>query len=213
MNKIPFPVIHRLSYVFEILNKLEEQGIKKVSSAQLGKYLGQTAHTVRKDIHFIGIAGTAGTKYDIAGLKTLISRHLGFGIPKKSCIVGLGKLGSALLEYTLAIPQGAFRIVAGFDSNINRVETIHTPIELFPAYRIEETVKRLQIELALIVVPPQQAQEAADRCCDGGVTGLLNFTPTVIKPKRDGIFVRSIDISGELRILAALAYTTTIMNE
>ena len=210
MKNIPFPAIHRLSYVFAVLNKLEEQGITEVSSGQLGRYLGQTSHTIRKDIHFIGIAGTAGTKYDITGLKRLISRRLGFGIQKKCCIVGLGKLGSALLEYTLAIPQDAFRIVAGFDSNINRLEIIRTSIELYPAYRIEEKVKQLQIELALIVVPHQQAQEAADRCCDGGVTGLLNFTPTVIKPKHDGVFVRSIDISGELRILAALAYTTTV---
>jgi redox-sensing transcriptional repressor len=213
MKKIPLPVIYRLSYVFDLLNKLEEGGVERVSSTELGEYLGQTAHTIRKDIHFLGIAGTAGTKYDIVGLKKLIAGHLGFSTPKKSCIVGLGKLGSALLDYTMAIPQDIFRIVAGFDSNINRLETIETSIELFPAYRIEETVKRMQIELALITVPPQQAQEAADRCCSGGVAGLLNFTPTVVRPKNPGVFVRSVDITGEFRICAALAFTNRLTTE
>ncbi|MBN1306562.1 MAG: redox-sensing transcriptional repressor Rex [Chitinispirillaceae bacterium] len=209
MKKIPFPVIQRLSYVFEIINKLEENGIGKISSSELGGYLGQTAHTIRKDIHFLGIAGTPGTKYEIADLRRLLIDHLGFGEPKRCCIVGLGRLGEALLEQLLAIPQDAFAVVAGFDSNINRLETIRTSIELFPAYRIEKTVRKLQIELALIAVLPQQAQEAADRCCDGGVRGILNFTPAVIKPKRKGVFVRAVDVSGELRILAALAYTST----
>lgn len=213
MKKIPLPVIHRLSYVFEIINKLEGSGVGKVSSSELGGYLGQTAHTIRKDIHFLGIAGAPGTKYEIADLRRLITEHLGFGEPKKCCIVGLGRLGEALLEQLLAMPQDAFRIVAGFDSNINRLETIQTPVELFPAYRIGEVVRRLQVELALIAVSPQQAQDAADRCCDGGVAGLLNFTPAVIKPKRNDCFVRSIDVSGELRILAALAFTALNRNE
>ena len=213
MKKIPLPVIYRLSYVYEIINKLEESGVGKVSSSELGEYLGQTAHTIRKDIHFLGIAGTPGTKYEIADLKRLIIEHLGFGEWKKCCIVGLERLGEALLEHLLAMPQGAFQIVAGFDSNINRLETIKSSVELFPAYRIEEVVRQLRIELALIAVAPQQAQDAADRCCDGGVAGLLNFTPTVIKPKRDDCFVRSIDVSGELRILAALAFTNMNRNE
>jgi redox-sensing transcriptional repressor len=208
MNEIPLPVIFRLSYLFNMLEKMEESGITSVSSAELGNAFGQTAHTVRKDIHFLGAAGTAGTKYNLKDLKGLIAENFGYNAPKKCCVVGLGRLGSALLEHLQEAEQTAFHVVAGFDTNINRLETIRTTVNLFPAHRIVETVRRLQVELALIAVPSQQAQEVADRCCDGGVAGLLNFASVVIRPKRDDVFIRSIDIYGELRILSALAFTS-----
>jgi redox-sensing transcriptional repressor len=199
--------------VFDILSKLEEQGVCKISSAELGKSLGQTAHTVRKDIHFLGIAGVAGAKYEINDLKELIARHLGFNRPKKCCIVGLGRLGSALLEHILASKQNAVDVVAGFDSNVNRIETIQTPIKLYPSYQITETVKRLGIELALIAVPSKEAQEVADRCCEGGITGLLNFTNEVIRPTYKNVVVRSVAISSEMRILSAQAFVNTSRTE
>lgn len=206
-KKIPLPVLNRLSFLFDHLAQIKAQGILKVSSAELGTALGQTSHTIRKDINYLGVAGTAGVKYAIEDLQALLSGNLGFEQPKNCCIVGLGRLGSALLEHLAAHDQSVFRMVAGFESNINRLETIRSPVALYPAYRIEEVAKQLCIELAIIAVPPQNAQEASDRCYDGGVAGILNFTPTVIRPKNNGMFVRSIDISGELRVLSALLYT------
>jgi redox-sensing transcriptional repressor len=207
MGQIPLPVIYRLSYLFDILEKMEEDGIHNVSSAELGEFLGQSSHTIRKDIHYLGAAGTAGNKYVIDDIKRLISDQLGYRTAKRCCVVGLGRLGSALLEHPFGGGCNRFRVVAGFDTNVNRLETIRSSVELYPAYRIPEIVRRLEIDLALIAVPHDQAQEAADRCCEGGVRGLLNFTPMVLVPKNSGVCVRSIDITGELRILTALSYT------
>jgi redox-sensing transcriptional repressor len=207
-KKIPLPVLIRLSSLYEHLGRKKMQGITNVSSAELGGALGQTAHSIRKDINFLGVAGTAGAKYAIDDLLTLLRGHLGFERPKKCCIVGLGRLGCALLEHLLSQDRNSVTMVAGFESNINRLETIQSPVALFPAYRIEEVVAQLQVELAILAVSPKNAQDVADRCMDGGVTGILNFTPTVIKPKNEKVFVRSIDISGELRILSALLYTS-----
>ena len=213
MKNLPFPVLHRLSLAFGILNKYEEQGVSRISSSELGNHLGQSAHTIRKDINCCGVAGGAGTKYEIAALKKLIRDQLGFGITRNCCIVGFGKLGSAILDHLPGATDGTCRLVAGFDSNVNRLETVKASIPLFPAYRIEEIVRQMKIELAIITVAPEQAQEVADRCCDGGVVGLLNFAPVIIKPKSGDVFIRSMDIAGELRILAAQAFTNIKTDE
>ena len=213
MSRIPLPVLSRLSLAFDMITRLEEKGERKISSAELGRYLGQTGHTIRKDIHFLGNAGSAGAKYEIADLKKLIAVNLGFQHPKRCCIVGLGRLGSAILEYTSTSGQDAISVVAGFDSSVNRIETIQTNVELFPAYQLVEVARQKRIELAIITVPPENAQEVAERCCEGGVTGLLNFTDVIIKPPNENVFVRSVDITGEMRILAAQAFTSLTATE
>jgi len=211
-KKIPDATVARFSCLYEILGKLQGQGVEKVTSAELGRCLGQSAITVRKDIHYIGAGGTAGAKYPVSQMRSKIADRFGFDRPRSCCIVGLGRIGSALLEHLVSENQSAYKVVAGFDSNINRLETIHTPVELFPAYRIEEVVRRMGIDIAVIAVPQAQAQEVADRCCDGGVRGLLNFTPTYINPPHEGVTVRSVDILGEVRILAALTYNPSTNN-
>jgi len=119
----------------------------------------------------------------------------------------LGRLGSALLDFCLSMEEANYVIAAAFDSNVNRLETIRTRTELFPAHRISEVVRDKRVDIGLIAVPSGQAQEVADRCCEGGVRGLLNFSPTIVKPLTDNIFVRTIDIASEMRMLSALLFT------
>jgi redox-sensing transcriptional repressor len=122
---------------------------------------------------------------------------------KKACIVGLGRLGTAILNYGQLGPHG-FDIVAGFDSNINKIETISTDIPLFPAHEIALVVKRKGIELAALTVPAQATEETVDKLIEGGIKGIVNFTPAVIRPAKN-VFVRNIDLVGEFRTLSALS--------
>jgi len=203
--KIPPPAIERLSYLYEVLFQFEGREQFKVSSVELGESIGQAATTIRKDIHLLGYNGSAGARYDVRELKGLIGERLGFVVERAACIVGMGALGSALLNHFTAHPGQGVRIVAGFDSNVNRLETITTSVELFPAYRLEEVIARKSIALAVIAVPPAAAQEVADRCCSGGVSGILTFSPVQVRPVCAGVSLRSFDIACEMRILTAHA--------
>ena len=202
MNEIPLPAIIRLCALYQLLCGLQESGVAQISSAELGLRLGIGAHNVRKDISFLGFTGFGGAGYDVARLRELIAGYFGFSREKKICVVGLGRLGSALMQYS-RLANGEFSIVAGFDSNINKLETLSTSVNLFPAYQISEVVSRLQIELGIIAVPATAAQDVADRLMAGGITGIINLAPTVIR-SQEGVFIRNIDITGELRILSAL---------
>ncbi len=172
------------------------------SSFRLGEIMGITSHTIRKDISRLGQAGDENG-YNIGLLKELIKKGLGFDKVRKACIAGLGRLGSAILN-SGSFPGQQIRIAAGFDSNINRLETFSTDIPLFPAVKIPDIVRRDAIELGIITVPAASAQLTAERLIEGGVKGILNFAPVVIQNTAPDVFIRNFHVLDELRMLSVL---------
>jgi redox-sensing transcriptional repressor len=203
IKMVPFPAINRLCALYRLLCDLQEAGIERISSTDLGKKIGVGAHNIRKDIAFLGISSSSGIGYEVKTLKQLVSEKFEFNTEKRACIVGLGRLGTAIMERK-DLCGGEFRIVAGFDSNVNRLETMKTSIPLYPAYSISEIVNRMRIELAVIAVPAAGTQDVAQKLADGGIKGILNLTPVIIRLKRKEIIIKNMDISGELRVLSAL---------
>ena len=115
---------------------------------------------------------------------------------------GLGRLGTSIMNNERFLVSG-YRIVAGFDSNVNRLETMKTTIAVYPSYDIINIVRRDDIELAVLTVPPRAAQEVANRLLKGGIKGIVNFTTIVLKTTPD-IYIRNVDMRGELDVLSAL---------
>jgi redox-sensing transcriptional repressor len=203
MKQLSDPAIIRLCSLYQLLTDLEAGGVAEVSSSDLGNRLDEAPHNLRKDISFLGEIGNTGAGYEVSRLKEHIGNALGFGEERLVCVVGLGNVGSSLVQNE-RFTKGEFRIIAGFDSNINKVETLKTPIQLYPAYQMTEIVRQLNITIAIIAVPPSNAQEVTDSLVDGGVRGIVNFSQVVIKPKRPDVFIRNVDIVGEFRIVSAL---------
>lgn len=176
MNQIPDPAIERLLHLLRFLERLDVQFI---TSSEIEEYTGWSSATVRKDISYLeGIsAGTAG--YEVGRLKEVIRETLGLTEGRRICIVGLGRLGSAFLNFT-GFEQEGFHLVAGFDSSVNRVEILRSPVPLYPTYKMAEVISRFQIELALLCVPASEAQKSAEKLVAAGIRGILNFAPVVL---------------------------------
>jgi redox-sensing transcriptional repressor len=208
ITKIPQPTLIRLCGIHQFLCVLEKEGIARISSPELEKKIGVPSHTIRKDINYLGEIGNTGSGYDVAKLKNHIAEKLRFPADQKACIVGLGHLGLAILYSPKRAGEG-FSIVAGFDSNVNKLETIKTSVPLFPSHEIPDVVRRMEIEIAIIAVPPQNAQEVTARLVEGGIKGIVNFAPTIINPGKVGVIVRNIDIAVECRILSVLSNNRT----
>lgn len=202
MKQVPFPTLQRLCTLFQILRTLREHAQTHTSSQELASLSGTTAFTIRKDIATIGITGNSGQGYDIVKLMNLIGDSFGLLKLKKVCIIGLGKLGSALLEHP-GFNNDEFEVVAGFDSNVNKIETTKSTIPLFPFYQLSAVVSRLGIQYCLLAVPAQSAQDVTDKLVESGVQGIINFTPVMIKSVNKQIVIRNVDMASELRILTA----------
>lgn len=200
--KIPVKTIERLTILCTILDKLDKDGVEHVSSSELGIITGVQPNTIRKDINYLGQPG-AEVGYNVRTLKDTIETGLGLKTLRKACIIGLGDLGATILNLPGFLGSN-IKIEAAFDSSINRLETFNTNVPLFPAYRIEEMVKSMNIELGVLTVPPSAAQNVAERLIHGGIKGILNFTPVVINAGDSKISVRNIHMLEEFKILSAL---------
>lgn len=193
--------IERICRTFGHLDVLEKQGIEFVSSGDLAKALGATDFTIRKDLNLIGAKGVTRKGYEVKSLKEDLGDKLQLHKNRKACIVGLGRLGTALLDYE-NFQEDGFRIVAGFDSSVNKIERIRTHIDIFAVGRLEEIVAEKGIELGIITVPAEAAQEVANRLVQAGVKGILNFSPAkIVVPKN--IVHLDMDFTNALRFIAA----------
>ncbi len=185
------------------MEELETEGIKTVYSSQIGARIGASAHSVRKDMGLLGDIGNNLAGYDVSKLKRHIHKTLGFDKIRNACIVGLGKLGTAILHYTRFMGN-TFRIVAGFDNDINTLEIIEASVDVFPAYRMEEIIAGRKIEIAILAVPKSAAQTTAERLLACGIRGIVNFAPVVIRTDDKNVFIRNMDLITEMRILSSL---------
>jgi redox-sensing transcriptional repressor len=201
LEQIPAPAKERLLQLMRIL-EADGDG-ESITSARIEGLTGWSSNTIRKDISFLeAVVGQAavGTAngYAPASLVPAIRKALSLDAPRKYCVVGLGRLGSAYLNMA---PQSGFELVAGFDTSVNRVEILQSPAPLYPAYKMGEVINRFGIEIALLCVPPEAAHGAAEKLAAAGIRGILNFAPAVLRLPPE-IAVRNVYLEDELRALA-----------
>ncbi|MDR2160488.1 MAG: CoA-binding protein [Treponema sp.] len=212
MASIPEPAKERLLHLMRLL---EKQGAEPVTSAQVELLTGWPGHRIRKDISYLGGQGgeTAGdgpagsnpglgsnSGYSAELLIPAIRKALNLDRRRLFCLAGLGRLGSAFLNFSPA-ELGEFDLAAGFDTNVNRVEILPSRVPLYPAYKMGEIIGRFSIEMALLCVPAGAAQETAEKLAAAGIRGILNFAPVALRLP-PAVAVRNVYLADELRGLA-----------
>jgi redox-sensing transcriptional repressor len=180
----------------------------RITSGEVEALTGWSSHTIRKDISYLegkgaGNQGFFGTSagYDPVTLIPAIKQALGLGERRRLCVVGLGRLGSAYLNYRGFDTGGEFELAAGFDTSVNRVEILKSPVPLYPAFKMAEVISRFGIELALLCVPAEAAQTAAEKLAASGIRGIVNFAPVMVQLPPE-VAVRNVYVIDELRALA-----------
>jgi len=199
-RRIPKAVIKRLSLYSRVLQNLEMKGVKKVSSKELSEYLGLNPAQVRKDLAYFGQFGIPGVGYYVAELRSQIKRILQTDRDINVAVVGAGSLGQALLPYRGFANQG-FHIVAAFDVDPAKVGTTIRGVRIFHIDELEERIRLLGIEILILTLLSDGAQEIVDRAVRCGIKAILNFVPTrlVVPPY---VKVRYVDLCVELEGLA-----------
>ncbi|MBE6350318.1 MAG: redox-sensing transcriptional repressor Rex [Spirochaetaceae bacterium] len=180
MSSISKPARERLIQLSRLLEQLEKEAISNVTSSEIERRTKWSNFTIRRDISLLGIPCASSLGYSTRGLKEAIHKVLGINATiTNCCIVGLGRLGSALMGFE-GFAQSSFRIVAGFDSNVNRTEILQADFPLYPTSKMEGIIKRENIQVAILAVPEKAAQEIATRLCNYGITGIVNYTSAIL---------------------------------
>lgn len=185
MKKIPAPSKKRLLTLARLLSQQEKQ---KVTSVELSALTGWGEATIRRDISLLELHNGVSNGYDVKILHDSICEILKVSASDnekhRCCIVGLGKLGEALLESS-AFKGSSFELAAGFDTNFNKIEIMKSSVPLFPTLDLEKKIRSLGIEFALLAVPDEKAQFMADRLTACGIKGIVNYTNVVLSLPKD----------------------------
>lgn len=181
MQEIPGPTKRRLVQVFQFLCGWKNS---RVTSAEISAFLGCKDSLVRHDFRFVECSHGISNGYDTAALKKAVATACGVqqmddAVRKKCCIVGLGRLGAALLD-NVFFEESGFSVAAGFDSSVNRLEIMRSTFELYPASRIEIVVPQLAIEYALLCCSEKEAPLMTGRLLRAGIKGIVNYTRAVL---------------------------------
>ena len=213
VEQIPAVIRERLLHLMRIL---EAAGDKPITSTRIEGLTGWSSHTIRKDISFLEAVeaaeeGSGGqvrhgspNGYVPSILLPLIRHALSLDKKRRYCVVGLGRLGSAYLNQgsrLVGASEGGFELAAGFDISVNRLEILKSPAPLYPVYKMVEVIGRFGIEIALLCVPSEAAQQTAEKLAAAGIRGIINFTSVVLRLP-PAVAVRDVCLEEELRALA-----------
>ena len=188
---MPEVVVARLPQYVRILSRLLEEGAKVVSSHQLGGLLQVTPAQIRKDLSYFGRFGKQGRGYDVVHLLDRLKEILGLNVQWNVAVVGVGRLGRAILSYPGFTPDG-FRLVAACDGDPGVVGEEIAGLTVLPMDQLDRVVREKQISIAIVAVPVNRTQEVIDQLVDCGVQAILNYAPITPQVQR-GVRVRNID--------------------
>ena len=168
----------RLSLYLRYLLELEELGVDTVSSRTLAERFQLNPSQIRKDLACFGDFGTPGVGYEVRGLRRVIQGILGLDRSSQVVIVGAGNLGNALADYP-GFNGGGFEMVALFDIDGRKVGgNSKRGVPIHPMASLETIISEYDVQIGIIAVPAEAAQEVADQLTACGVRGILNFAPT-----------------------------------
>ena len=181
-------------------NLLQGWQSEKITSMQISEITGWKDSLIRHDLWLLGYNKGVSNGYLKDDLQEAISLALGFESKEVNCcIVGLNRLGAALLDD--ATTEGSvFKIKAGFDSNVNRVEILRSTFPLYPATEMSWVIKQEKITLAILTVADKDAQAMCDRLVKAGITGIVNMTRAVLKVP-DGVKIENVSILNALKLV------------
>jgi len=174
-TRIPVSVIRRLPRYLTQAQRLHQDGVEWVSSVSLAKELGLTSSTVRQDLSHIDFQGISKRGYSTGGLKTALAMTLGVDRDIGCVLVGAGNLGRALAMHEEFSRQG-FKIGGVFDNHPSVVGKKVGRFIVKPVGELPSIIYDLRLEIGIISVPHDAAQQAADVLIQAGIQGLLNMT-------------------------------------
>lgn len=189
--EVPEVVVERLPQYVRVLNQLLTEGVEVANSQQLGDQLQVTPAQIRKDLSYFGRFGKQGRGYDVRSLLTELKQILGLDLEWNVVVVGVGRLGRAILSYPGFSPDG-FHLVAALDNNPALIGQTIESITIRPVEDMAQVVKEFDINIAIVAVPSRFTQRVIDELVECGVQAILNYAP--YSPQvPEGVRIRNID--------------------
>lgn len=199
-RRIADSTVRRLSLYLQFLEAFEAEGQETVSSEALALRGGTTSAQVRKDLSMFGSFGKRGLGYSVPELAREVREILGMSRRYRVVVIGVGKLGSALVHHR-GFRERGFDVVAIFDNDPEKIGRLVDGVMTRDESRLEEVMAEMSPDIAVLATPAEEAQDLVDRLVAGGIRAILNFAPAqLVVP--DQVALRNVNLSLELEALS-----------
>ena len=198
-DKVPEPTLRRLPWYLSNIKLMKEKGEQYVSSPQISKEINIDASQIAKDLSYVNISGRTRVGYNIDALIEVLESFLGFTNMHKAFLFGVGSLGAALLRDS-GLHHFGLEIVAAFDVNPELVGKDLNGIPIFHSDDFEAKMKEYDVNIGVLTVPINIAQEITDKMVDGGIKAVWNFTPFRIRVP-ENIVVQNTSLYAHLAVM------------
>ena len=185
----------RLPKYLRILKKMQMENINNVSSTSIAKELGFNPIQVRKDLACVSKTdGKPGVGFVVNDLINDIEEFLNINTSKDIIVIGAGRLGQALMNYSGF--ENKVKVVRAFDVDKTKCDNKR----IFLMSSLKSYVKKNNISVAIITVPKEAAQSVCDSLIECGINIIWNFAPIHLKVP-DGVRIKNEDLSASLAVL------------
>jgi redox-sensing transcriptional repressor len=198
------PTLKRMPLYLRILRRMKAEGGEYASGAVVAKELGLDPIVVRKDLAITGVVGRPRLGFALDEIIDGVETFLGWNNTTDAFLVGAGSLGSALLGYQ-GFQQQGLRIVAAFDSNPDVIGKKVRGKEILPIAKMNDLAKRMHVQIGILTVNGDMAQEVANMMVAAGIRGIWNFTPTKLDVP-DHVILQREDLAQSLAVLSHKIY-------
>ena len=198
-DKVPEPTLRRLPWYLSNIKLMKDKGEQYVSSTQISKEINIDASQIAKDLSYVNISGRTRVGYNIDALIEVLESFLGFTNMHKAFLFGVGSLGAALLRDS-GLHHFGLEIVAAFDVNPELVGKDLNGIPIYHSDDFEAKMKEYDVNIGVLTVPINIAQEITDKMVDGGIKAVWNFTPFRIRVP-ENIVVQNTSLYAQLAVM------------
>jgi redox-sensing transcriptional repressor len=199
-SSIPTRTVERLGRYRRIVKERADRGVSSLFSHELAKLAAGTAAQVRRDLMSIGCTGSSNCGYRVDDLLACIGRAIDGPLEQRVALVGLGHLGSALIDFVEhSCPN--LVIAAAVDVDPSKTARVYHGVRVSADASIAEVVSKQSIAVAIVSVPAEAAQDVVDQLVAAGVSGILNFAPVTLRTPRN-VYVEHIDMTVTLEKVA-----------
>ena len=196
---VPEPTLRRLPWYLAYAKLVQHSGELYLSSTQIASNIAVDASKVAKDLSYVQISGRTRVGYEVNELVNVLETFLGFTNSHKAFLFGVGSLGGALLRDS-GLHHFGLEIVGAFDINPGLVGKEINGIPIYHSDEFEIKMKSCDVNIGVLTVPINIAQEITDKMIAGGIKAVWNFTPFRIRVP-ENIVVQNTSLYAHLAVM------------
>ncbi len=178
-EKLAFGVAARLSRYLQVLTQAHKGGTATISSQELADFTNVNATQIRRDLSGFGKFGKRGVGYEVAPLVAEIRDILCSSGQHSIVLFGAGNLGTAIVTSDVFADHG-FKVVGCFDIDEQKVGTQIGSLKVRPNSELPAVMDGEDVVIAVLAVPPEEAQGLVDYVVDAGVKIIFNYSEALV---------------------------------